>query len=94
MTSRMFLYAIGSSSRRALNYARGTVCHSSHETITLPIWHRVLMNTETQSRTMANVAFLDSSKSSNKHVCRNWRWQKNGKRNICNIYEKEPPPWK
>jgi hypothetical protein len=40
-------------------YARGTVRHSDHETITLPFWHRVLMNTETQSRTMANVAFLD-----------------------------------
>jgi hypothetical protein len=40
-------------------YARGAVRHSDHETITLPVWHRVLMNTETQSRTMANVAFLD-----------------------------------
>ena len=40
-------------------YARGTVRHSDHELITLPFWHRVLMNTETQSRTMANVAFLD-----------------------------------
>ena len=40
-------------------YARGTVRHSDHATITLPFWHRVLMNTETQSRTMANVAFLD-----------------------------------
>jgi hypothetical protein len=40
-------------------YARGAVRHSDHATITLPIWHRVLMNTETQSRTMANVAFLD-----------------------------------
>jgi len=40
-------------------YARGTVRHSDHETITLPVWHRVVMNTETQSRTMANVAFLD-----------------------------------
>ena len=40
-------------------YARGTVRHSDHDTITLPFWHRVLMNTETQSRTMANVAFLD-----------------------------------
>ncbi len=29
------------------------------DTITLPTWHRVLMNTETQSRTMAKVAFLD-----------------------------------
>lgn len=33
-------------------YARGTVRHSDHATITLPDWHRVLMNTETQSRTM------------------------------------------
>ena len=40
-------------------YARGTVRHSDHAAITLPCWHRVLMNTETQSRTMANVAFLD-----------------------------------
>jgi hypothetical protein len=40
-------------------YARGTVRHSDHATITLPFWHRVQMNTETQSRTMANVAFLD-----------------------------------
>ena len=40
-------------------YARGTVRHSDHDTITLSFWHRVVMNTETQSRTMANVAFLD-----------------------------------
>jgi len=40
-------------------YARGTVRHSDHATINLPFWHRVIMNTETQSRTMANVAFLD-----------------------------------
>jgi hypothetical protein len=40
-------------------YARGTVRHSDHATITLPSWHRVIMNTETQSRAMANVAFLD-----------------------------------
>jgi len=40
-------------------YARGRVSHSDHETITLPFWHRVSMNTETQSRTMARVAFLD-----------------------------------
>jgi len=40
-------------------YARGTVRHSDHATITLPFWHRVMMNTESQSRTMANVAFLD-----------------------------------
>jgi hypothetical protein len=40
-------------------YARGTVRHRDHATIMLPFWHQVLMNTETQSRTMANVAFLD-----------------------------------
>lgn len=45
--------------RNAGVYARGTVRHPDHATITLPCWHQVLMNTETQSRTMANVAFLD-----------------------------------
>jgi len=40
-------------------YARGAVRHSDHVTISLPCWHRVLMNTETQTRTMRNVAFLD-----------------------------------
>jgi hypothetical protein len=40
-------------------YARGTVRHSDHDTIVLPFWHRVVMNTETQSRTMSHVAFLD-----------------------------------
>ena len=40
-------------------YARGKVSHTDHATITLSFWHRVLMNTESQSRTMANVAFLD-----------------------------------
>ncbi len=45
--------------RNAGVYARGMVRHSDHATITLPFWHQVLMNTETQSRTMRNVAFLD-----------------------------------
>lgn len=45
--------------RNAGVYARGTVRHPDHATITLHGWHEVLMNTETQSRTMANVAFLD-----------------------------------
>ncbi|MBI1177445.1 hypothetical protein GC207_08395 [bacterium] len=45
--------------RNAGVYARGSVRHSDHATITLPFWHRVLMNTENQSRTMRNVAFLD-----------------------------------
>lgn len=40
-------------------FARGTVRHSDHATITLPIWHSVHLNTETQSGTMARVAFLD-----------------------------------
>lgn len=40
-------------------YVRGRVRHSDHATITLPDWHRVAMNTETQTRSMANVAFLD-----------------------------------
>ena len=40
-------------------HVRGTVRHPDHATIILPFWHRVLMNTETRSRTMANVAFLD-----------------------------------
>ncbi len=40
-------------------YARGTVRHGDHATINLPFWHRVIMNTETESRTMVNVAFLD-----------------------------------
>ena len=37
-------------------YARGAVSHADHATINLPFWHRVMMNTETQTR---NVAFLD-----------------------------------
>ena len=45
--------------RNAGVYARGSVRHADHAVITLPFWHRVVMNTETQTRTMANVAFLD-----------------------------------
>jgi len=40
-------------------YARGTVRHRDHATITLHEWHRVWMNTENKTRQMANVAFLD-----------------------------------
>lgn len=40
-------------------YVRGRVRHSDHKTIVLGCWHRVLPNTETQTRAMANVAFLD-----------------------------------
>ena len=40
-------------------YARGGVRHRDHATIGLGDWHRVVMNTETESRAMSNVAFLD-----------------------------------
>jgi hypothetical protein len=45
--------------RNAEVYSRGPVRHRDHATITLHDWHRVWMNTETATRTMANVAFLD-----------------------------------
>jgi len=45
--------------RNASVYVRGVVRHSDHAPIRLAFWHRVFMNTETQSRTMARVAFLD-----------------------------------
>ncbi|QEL16589.1 hypothetical protein [Limnoglobus roseus] len=40
-------------------YAKGRIRHADHATITLPGWHRVVMNTEGQSQAMQNVAFLD-----------------------------------
>ncbi len=40
-------------------YVRGRVRHADHATITLAGWHRVLMNTEGQSKAMRSVAFLD-----------------------------------
>ena len=40
-------------------YVRGRIRHADHATITLHGWHRVLMNTEGQSKAMKNVAFLD-----------------------------------
>lgn len=45
--------------RNPAAYVRGKVSHSDHATIRLPDWHRVLMNTENESRAMASVAFLD-----------------------------------
>jgi hypothetical protein len=45
--------------RNAGVYVRGRIRHPDHKTITLHGWHRVLMNTEGQSRAMRNVAFLD-----------------------------------
>jgi hypothetical protein len=40
-------------------YAKGAVSHPDHNTVVLPCWHRVLMNTEQQARAMRHVAFLD-----------------------------------
>ena len=40
-------------------YARGRIRHSDHATITLPDWHRVVLNTETETHAMRNVAFID-----------------------------------
>jgi hypothetical protein len=40
-------------------YAKGSVLHPDHNTIVLPDWHQVLMNTEQRARAMRHVAFLD-----------------------------------
>ena len=40
-------------------YVKGRIRHADHATITLNGWHQVLMNTESQSKAMKNVAFLD-----------------------------------
>lgn len=40
-------------------YARGRIRHSDHATITLPDWHQVVLNTETETDAMRNVAFID-----------------------------------
>ncbi len=40
-------------------YVKGRVRHADHRAITLHGWHRVVMNTEGQSKAMRNVAFLD-----------------------------------
>jgi hypothetical protein len=45
--------------RNATVYVRGRIRHLDHATVMLHGWHRVLMNTENQSRAMRNVAFLD-----------------------------------
>jgi hypothetical protein len=42
--------------RNAAVYVKGTIRHPDHATIVLDTWHRVLMNTERQTQT---VAFLD-----------------------------------
>ena len=40
-------------------YARGTVRHPDHKTITLDGWHQILMNTENEAPGKRNVVFLD-----------------------------------
>ena len=40
-------------------YVRGKIRHGDHKTVVLTFWHEVTMNTETQSRAMRHVAFLD-----------------------------------
>jgi hypothetical protein len=40
-------------------FVKGTIRHADHATITLHGWHRVVMNTENQSKAMRHVAFLD-----------------------------------
>ena len=45
--------------RDATVYARGTVRHRDHATITLDGWHRVQMNEEQKAAAMRSVAFYD-----------------------------------
>jgi hypothetical protein len=45
--------------RNAGVYVRGRIRHTDHKTVVLHGWHRVVMNTEWQSKAMRNVAFLD-----------------------------------
>ena len=40
-------------------FVRGKVSHPDHETIHLDGWHEVVMNTETQSQAMRDLAFVD-----------------------------------
>ena len=40
-------------------HVRGTVRHPEHATLTLDIWHEVIPNTESRSKTMQHLAFID-----------------------------------
>ena len=40
-------------------FVHGAIRHPDHATLVLPYWHRVVMNTETRSRAMEDLAFLD-----------------------------------
>jgi uncharacterized protein (DUF2249 family) len=48
-----------SMSRNPSVYVKGRIRHADHATIVLHDWHRVLMNTESQSAAMSHVVFLD-----------------------------------
>jgi hypothetical protein len=45
--------------RDANVFVKGSIRHPDHKTLRLEDWHHVVMNTETQSRAMRHVAFLD-----------------------------------
>lgn len=45
--------------RNAVVFVKGRISHPDHDTIVLHVWHRVLMNTESQARAMQHVVFLD-----------------------------------
>jgi hypothetical protein len=45
--------------RNAQAHVKGYVRHPDHKTVWLECWHEVVMNTETRSRAMQHVAFLD-----------------------------------
>jgi len=45
--------------RGARVYVRGKITHKDHATVELLIWHRVVVNTESSSRAMRNMMFLD-----------------------------------
>ena len=46
-------------SRNPRAFVKGKVRHPDHKTIELKSWHEVLVNTESESAAMRNVAFLD-----------------------------------
>jgi hypothetical protein len=45
--------------RDPMVFVRGRIRHSDHRTISLPCWHQVFANTESQTAARANLAFLD-----------------------------------
>jgi hypothetical protein len=45
--------------RNARVYVKGNIRHPDHKTVWLSEWHEVVMNTETESQAMADMAFLD-----------------------------------